>query len=715
MASLLSRDWYRVSDLKPSLRQQVDMRLHHYLGKPWYVLFDRTSGSSFRMPADGYEVLRQFDGKQSIDAIWGAMAQDNHPNLPPQDEVIELIARLFESNLIQVDSPAKARRLHQLQREQEKQKWMQLIKSPISQRVPLIDPRPILDRTEWVARLLFGRVGFALLLSLMLLAGYVALQNWDGLTGNLADRVLAPDNLILMAFAYPLVKILHEFGHAWCVRRFGGNVTEMGVMFLLFIPIPYVDASQSNFFPSHAKRALVALSGILTELGIGALAILVWSQLDPGVGRAIAFNIIVICTISSVLFNGNPLLRFDAYYVLADLTQSPNLGNRGNAIVGHWTTRALGLPPTVTDETSPLKHQIWMAIYAIAAYCYRLFISFSIALLLMKNYPLVGQPLAVWALYGSILQPLYNGLKKLTQNTGGGYRTIVSTRLGLAALALGAGLFLVPLPKHTEVSGIVVPEKTVQSVSDTEGVLIERRVNDGDTVYAGQVIATVKPERLVTELSVLQAQQSSIEVKIRAQVAGTEAGLTQVLREELTTTQQSMRQLERQIANADVTSPYSGTWLWASPKPKPGAQIFRGQPLGMVDEIGNRQVLTGLPSFLIADFETGVKSIEMIDPTRPFDSNPLDSFTLVKTATHVLPDERLSSTFGGEVLTEPAMGNQPAKSVSPRAWLSTNGQALEQTMLGQRVLLRFKHPSEPAAPRLWRWAQRTFLGLLGPQ
>lgn len=691
------------------------MALHHYHGVPWYVLMDRTSGMSFRTQTTGYELLRQFDGQRSLDQIWQAMANDNHPDLPPQDEVIELMARLFESNLIQVDSPAKARRLHHLQKQQLRQKWMQLIKSPISQRLPLFDPRPLLNRTEWVGRLLFSQFGAFAMLLLMGAAALTAFEHWDALTRNLADRMLAPDNLLLMVLVYPLIKALHEMGHAWCNRRFGGEVTEMGVMFLLFIPIPYVDASSSNFFSHHGKRALVALAGILTELGIGAVALLIWAELGPGVGRAIMFNVIVICTISSVLFNGNPLLRFDAYYVLSDLTQSPNLGSRGNAVVGRAAKRLLGLPPGIIEDTASRQHQLWMGLYAILAYGYRLFISFGIALLLLRSYPLVGQPLAVWAVYGSILQPMVSGLRKLHKESVNAYQARVWIRFGLISAALIAAIGWLPLPKSSQFSAIASAEQSAQLAANTEGKLAQIVTPSGRWVEPGDLIARVTPDRLHSERLALMAQRDSLAIKIRAQVAGTEAGLAQVLRDELNTTEQSLAQVEQQIRNADIRAQQSGLWLWNAPEPVVGSLVFRGQTLGAYDRNNNRQALGFLPTHTIADFERGTGELWYLDPTKPFQRHALTGFTLVRSGTRLLPDNRLSSQYGGRVLTEPGQRPGEVRAVTPGVWFSAVGASLSSVPLGQLIEVRVEHPPEALGPRLWRGARRTFLGLLGPQ
>lgn len=710
--NLLSKDWYRVADLAPRIRPQVDISLHHYHGQPSYVLYDRTSGQSFRTRASTYDILKQFDGVQTVDEIWQKMALENNPELPPQDELIEFMGRMYEANLISLPARARPTRLFELQRKHKGQWWRQLIKSPISQRIPLIDPRPILNRTEWIAQALFSPAGFIAFVGMLIFAVMIAVREWSALTENIADRMLAPDNLIIIGLVYPVVKLLHEMGHAWCIRRYGGDVPEMGVMFLLFIPIPYVDATHSNIFPQHWRRALVALAGLLTELGIGAACLIIWSQMDPGLGRAVLYNAVVICMVSSIFFNGNPLLRFDAYYVLADLTQTPNLGNRGNALWGAGFRKFLGIPEKAETETAGSGQRTYMKTYALAAFVYRLFITFTIVMLLLKSYPFVGQLLAVWAVYGSFIHPIGKGLFSLKSEIQSNTRAKALTRGGvLFTVVLGALLFL-PLPKATVVEGLVTHKENASVVTNSEGVVSAICVKDGERVATTDRLLEITPQRLIAEEQVLVAQKKTTEAKIRAQLAGRESGLAEVLREELETTEASISRIAKQVTNSIVTSPSNGIWIWNGAVPKPGDMVFRGQVLGYIDKPENRRILGTVDAYYLPDIRSGVLETTWIAENAPFTSNQADQIEWMKQATTILPDIRLADQHGGEVLSEPGENPGDLFAVTPQIVVEAYAN-LEGVESGQKVILRIAHPWEPIAPRFWRWLRRTFLGLVG--
>src|SRR6185503_545443 len=124
------------------------------------------------------------------------------------------------------------------------------------------------------------------------------------------------------------------------------------IMLLVLSPVPYVDASSAWAFQDKRKRMMVGAAGIAVELFLGSLALFVWLAVEPGAVRAVAYNVMLISGVSTLLFNGNPLLRFDGYYVLADAIEIPNLGTRANRYLGYLFQRyVLGVP----DAESPAQ------------------------------------------------------------------------------------------------------------------------------------------------------------------------------------------------------------------------------------------------------------------------------------------------------------------------------------------------------------------------
>src|SRR5262249_35067705 len=182
---------------------------------------------------------------------------------------------------------------------------------------------------------------------------FLVWPHWPELTNNLSDRVLAVDNLLVLYLAFPVIKMLHELGHATATKAGGGEVHDLGIMVLVLLPVPDGGAAASAVFKAKYRRAMVGAAGIAVELFIAALAFYLWLLVEPGLLRATLFNVMLIASVSTVLFNGNPLLRYDAYYILADLIEMPNLAGRSTRYWGYLIERyILGVREAETPEAS---------------------------------------------------------------------------------------------------------------------------------------------------------------------------------------------------------------------------------------------------------------------------------------------------------------------------------------------------------------------------
>ena len=248
--SFLSSDWYRVAPLKPRLRGHVEVHRQLFRGDVWFILQDRHSGKYHRItPAANY-MLARMNGRRTMQQIWEAACDRFDEEPPTQSETIRLLSQLHGADLIASDLLPDLAEVGQRYAQNERQSMIARIRNPMAIRVPLLDPDAFLTATVGLVRWIFTPVGFVLWLGLVV-AGLVLFGlNFDLLTDGFRDQVLAAENLIVIALAYPVVKALHELGHGYATKVWGGEVHEIGVMFLVFIPVPYVDASSSVAFDS---------------------------------------------------------------------------------------------------------------------------------------------------------------------------------------------------------------------------------------------------------------------------------------------------------------------------------------------------------------------------------------------------------------------------------------------------------------------------------
>ena len=333
--------WNLVADLKPCLKSQVTTRRHLYRGEICYVLEDALTRQHYRFSNAAYQVVGRLTGQHTCQAIYSSF--QGHQKLQPinQEIIVSILIQLAQMEALVGELPQELQQ-PQKKRTTSKSKLLDQVKrSPLFLRLPLFNPSLLLRRYQHLFRPIHSTF-FLLFLCLLFAAACIQLiLIWPELTHNAVDRIFTRHNLLIIWLIYPLVKTVHEFAHAFSVKYYGGDVTEMGIMLLIFMPVPYVNASDSARFPDKWQRIRVAGAGILAELSLASLAILLWAAVEPGLIRTISFNVILICGLSTLVFNGNPLVRFDGYYILSDLIELPNLAAKSSSFIWYHVLLAV--------------------------------------------------------------------------------------------------------------------------------------------------------------------------------------------------------------------------------------------------------------------------------------------------------------------------------------------------------------------------------------
>jgi len=448
--SLFSTYWYRVANLKPMLRDSVQIIRHVYRGQTWFVLHNNLNGRNHRFNAAAYRLIGRMDGGRTVQQLWEDAGKDSAEAVPTQDEVIRLLGRLQDADLIQSGILPNTADLLKQTHGRPNPGWKQRMSNPFSLRFPLFDPDRFLERRVFLTAPLFTRVAFGLWLLIVLAAVIAAGLHWAELTSSLADRLFSTSNLLLLWLTYPLVKILHEFGHALAVKKWGGEVHEMGILLLALTPIPYVDASASAAFNEKHRRIAVASMGMMVELLLASLALFVWLNVETGLISAVAYNVMLIGGVSTVLFNGNPLLRYDGYYMLADLIEIPNLGQRSTHYLGYLFQRyLLGIETAESPVTAP-GEKGWFLVYGPLSFLYRIAVVGALILLVSRRFFVAGVLIALWGAVSLLILPVIRSVSRLLSNPTAQTRRSRLIMVGAGA-ALGAVLllFVFPMPLWT--------------------------------------------------------------------------------------------------------------------------------------------------------------------------------------------------------------------------------------------------------------------------
>lgn len=247
---LTDLSWQKLANLHPSLPTHIQIQQRRYGDELWYLLEDKQTGRFHRFSPEGYRLICLMDGRRNLQQILETAASNTSDHQSGgREELVELVQYLHVADLLLCDIPPDSRELFERQQKQKQQKWRRLLLNPLIWKFPLKDPDALLNRLQPLARLLtrqpvailwLGTVGYALL---------QAAAHWSELTVSLVDQVLAPQNILWLWLTYPLLKILHELGHGLYTKAWGGEVHECGVVFMMGIPLPYVDASAATGFP----------------------------------------------------------------------------------------------------------------------------------------------------------------------------------------------------------------------------------------------------------------------------------------------------------------------------------------------------------------------------------------------------------------------------------------------------------------------------------
>ena len=704
---LLSQSWYRVATLRPRLRLHMRIRRHEYRGERWYVLEDRISRRSHRFNSVAYFVIGLMNGERTLQQIWDAAAARFGDDAPTQDEVIRLLGQLHLADALQSDiTPDIGELLRRSQRVAERTRLATML-SPLSIRIPLLDPDRLLERWYPLFRPLFGPVGALLWLCVVGWGAIMLMQHWGELTRDVTDRVLAPENLLPAALVFAVLKVCHEFGHACAVKAWGGEVHEMGVMLLVLFPIPYVDASAANAFPERRHRMIVGAAGMLVETFLASLALLAWLNIEPGPVRALLFNAIWISGVSTLLFNANPLLRFDGYYILADWLGIPNLRQRAAQLASALAEQKLFGMNTPLPEGTP-RERAWMGFFFVGSFLYRIFIMLSIALFIAGQYFVIGVALAIFTVVAAIVVPLVRLVAYLAWHPRlRRYRMrAVATSAAIGTLVAGT-VFLVPLPSWTNAQGVTwMPEQaTVRAGAD--GQVVRVLATPGAQVRRGQPLLEISDPAISTQVLVLEAQLAELEARYQAEFQENRARAQQT-RDQIDSVAASLARMRERAAEFMVLAPDDGAFVVPSPQDLPDRFVRHGEAIGYVIAKAQPTARVLVPQGsidLVRSRTEQVRAKLAEDLSEVVTARVLRE---VPAANDKLPNAALSQAGGGDVALNP----QPARDM--RA-LQTHFELEVELATGQpvgnggRVYVRFEHDAEPAAQQAYRSLRQMFL------
>ncbi len=555
------------------MRPDLVIRQMRMRGRVLWVVKDAVAMRYFQLRDEEHFVLRQLDGRTSSDEIQARFERRFAPRQLEPPRLHAFLARLHREGMIVSRSPGQGDALLERRKKLVRQGWLETLSNVLALRFRGIDPSRFLS---WLAPLVgWIFTWWFVAASFLFMAAALALVvvHFDTLRLRLPDfqAFFGAGNWAWLAAAIALAKVLHELGHALTCRRFGGQCHELGIMLLVFTPCLYCNVSDAWLMTNKWRRIAVGAAGMWVEIMLASAATFVWWWTGPGRLNGLCLDLMFVCSVSTLLFNGNPLLRYDGYYILSDLVEVPNLQEQSSRVVRRWLTRWLfdiELPP---DRLAPDRGQGWLALYGIASTVYRLVVVVAILWFLervLKPYGLdaLARGIVVVAVVGMVAVPLVRMTRWILDRQRSEPvkwgRFVV--RGGLVGLGLGA-MVVIPLPHHVAAPAIIEADGAARVYVTVPGTLVDGAAA-GEHVSAGQTIARLENHETERELARLEGERDRQALHLAN--LRREQGADPAAAAQIPTAEQALADLEKRLAERrrdrerlTLTTPQDGTVL----------------------------------------------------------------------------------------------------------------------------------------------------------
>lgn len=705
--------WHRVRAMKPRLRPHVQITRQHYRGKRWHVVKDPSSNQFYRLNPIAHQFVGLFDGKRTVEDIWKISLEQHGDTAPTQHEAIQLLSQLYNSNLLSADANPETDQLLRRGRERFKKKAVQQAIGIMYFRIKMFNPDAYLTWIEPLLRPLLNVWGFALWLGVVLFALVKLIPEWEQLAAGAENVYSNPSLWPWLIATFIVTKAIHETGHGVICKRYGGQVPEFGVMLLVLFPAPYVDASAAWGFENKWKRIAVGAGGMLFELFIAAIAAFVWLNTNPGsLTHQIAYNVLFTASVSTVLFNANPLMRFDGYFILADLLEVPNLMQRSQNLLKHlFKVYFYRLKNETPPSSDPVELTI-LFVYGVLAMAYRIFLFFSITLYVMGKLFAVGLVLAIWTAGMWFIMPVGKWVHWLATHhvhADHRFRSIVTSIL-LVAGCIGA-VGMIPAPDNRRASGVMEARAEAGVFFETGGFVTASHARIGEWVDQGAPILTLENERLASELATIRAEIAELEAMEQQAVGRQDFARAQIAQQSIATKLARATYLHTKVEALVVRAPIAGRVVSADPARIVGAFVREGEAVCQIIDDRDMRVTALLeqqeaawPNELSTDdYRVELRLVSAVDQVFV---GRVDK--LVEAGQRELPHASFGYAGGGTIEVDPAeqsglMARDPQFVMHVTPLAPDEGGTPWPGLPGERVRLRFTLPSKPY---LVQWVDR---------
>jgi len=569
----------RLGEARVELRRDVEVSRHVFRGEVAYVIQDPLTFQSHRFSVGDYYVLTNLSVDRTLSECFERLVASGRLDEDDEERFYTFVLSQHRNGFLKLPISDEST-LYQRYLAKAEQRRSGRAMSFLFWQIPLWNPDRFLSRTLRFARPFFTRGAFALWCALIAAALYVLTKHWAEFQRPVAD-IFSGSNLPLLWTTLVVLKVAHEFGHAYACKRFGGHVPEMGVYLILCTPCAFVDTSAAWGFTRKRERLAVNLAGMYVEIAIAAIALLCWSVATPGVGRECLHNVVILASVVTIGFNINPLMRYDGYYALADLIEIPNLRARSQAYATAVLKRGLfGVP--VPNPPKALGMRLWLFSFGVFSALYKIVLVLGISMAIALKFPIGGLLLA--GVYGG--KELVRLVKKTIpylwfsdEVARVRLRAILCSVLFAGALPLAvAGI---PVPSSIKPQAVVMGGVETVRRAEVSGFLLDVPARPGDVVAPGDDLVRLSEPDKAANLEMARARLDGARLRQRvwafadrAAAAEEEQRIAALVRE--------VEHLEADLAKLTIRAPEHGLVVDCLDANERGRFVRRGEPVATV-------------------------------------------------------------------------------------------------------------------------------------
>jgi putative peptide zinc metalloprotease protein len=613
-------------------------------GEPTAVLHDPLRHRFFRLGWQDLEILRRWR-LGSAPAVVAALARET-PLAVSADDVTGLARFLEHHELTDAGAPGATDRF--LKRGAAAPAVVRLVQRALFARIPLVRGDGWLRAALPLVRPLMTPV-FAALMGLAALFGLWRLSGqWDVFLATF-DYLYTPGGVILLGLAIVLAKVTHELGHGFAAVAAGSRVSSMGVALLVFWPVLFTDTSHAWTLRDRRRRVGIALAGVAAEGILWVIALNAWPLLPDGPLRTICVLFVTVIWLTTVLVNLNPFMRFDGYYLLADLLGVPNLQTRALAFLKGQAGRALFGLPVPPDAATPdrrLGALFW--VYGPLLLAYRMVLAVVIALL-VRAWLSEGAGTAVFLLLVGVLLvwPAAMLARDWWRTRRHARRWPVLRTLALAALVL-AGL-AIPWWTPLQTQGVLGPVRDQAVFPALAGTVERVAVAEGDRVAAGDPLVVLRAPDMDHALADIDRRLDAAQLRLEAMAELGRAGESRlVARERVLALRRERESLRRTAEGLTVRAPFDGVAMDLDRTLRPGQARPITRRLMTVADLTACRVVAYVSERALARVSVGQRGRFFL-PGRADDPVGLTVARIDGGAARRIEPPALTSRFGGPV------------------------------------------------------------------